>query len=159
MRTIFKENRLAHKLSESFGESAKGVGANIKNLAKDAYAGPREAFRQKDPIGVIGGTVVSGLDVVFRSGDAIIQGIAGREVQSADVVDDVKNVVTSTAGAIGNLLTFKPIKALKSGVSAASSAFQAPQSALVQIGKGVTGTSTASISNATRSAATKTLAA
>jgi hypothetical protein len=113
---------------------------NFKQLASDNINKPKQAFKEGNAVGGALGGVVSVWDVATRSGDALVQGIAGKEITDANVVGDIKNVVTSTAGAVKEIVTLHPIRAGKQIISGVSSAFQAPQSAITQLGRAATGT-------------------
>lgn len=130
MRDFCTENRLVTlKISENF-----------KQLAADNFHKPAQAIRDGNIAGGVLGYGVSAWDVVTRSGNALAQGIADKRITDANVLGDIKNVATSTVSAIGKLITLKPIQAGKEVLSGVSSAFQAPQSLVTQIGRNATGT-------------------
>ena len=130
----------AGKQSENRLIQNNEIMGNFKKLASDNYNKPRQAFKDGNTTGAVLGAGVSAWDVATRSGDALVQGIAGKEITDANVYGDIKNVVTSTASAAKEIVTLHPIRAGKQVISGVSSAFQAPQSAVTQFGRSVTGT-------------------
>jgi len=113
---------------------------NFKQLGSDNIQKPTRAIKEGNVLGGGLGYGVSAWDVATRSGDALFQGIAGKEITDANVIGDIKNVATSTAGAVKEIVTLHPVKAGKEVISGVSSAFQAPQSLITQAGRAATGT-------------------
>ncbi|MFA6259187.1 MAG: hypothetical protein WCX29_01095 [Candidatus Peribacteraceae bacterium] len=130
MKDAYAENRLV----------TLKIGENFKQLAADNFHKPTQAIRDGKIAGGALGYGVSAWDIVTRSGDALVQGIADKKITDANVLRDIKNVATSTVSAIGKLITLKPIQAGKEVLSGVSSAFQAPQSLITQMGRSATGT-------------------
>ena len=113
---------------------------NFKQLGADNFKKPAKAIQEGNVAGGVLGYGVSAWDVATRSGDALFQGIAGRKIEDANALGDVRNVISCTANAVGNVLTFRPRELVKNVISGTSSAFQAPQSLITQAGRAATGT-------------------
>lgn len=127
-----KEKRLIAK-GEIMGNFGKLISTNIQK--------PKRAFKDGNVVAGLSGTAVSIWDLLTRSVDAGVQGIAGREIdEDANTIGDVSNVVYSTGSAVKNLLTGRFADAGKDVLSGVSSGFQAPQSLVTQVGRAATTT-------------------
>jgi len=124
------EHRLiALKIAENFGR-----------LFSDNIKKPTQAMKDGKHVGGVLGYGVGALDVATRSGDALFQGIADRKIEDASVMGDIGNVISKTVDVIYHTVTMQPKKAAKDAISGVSSAFQAPQSLITQMGRAATGT-------------------
>lgn len=110
---------------------------NIQELGSDTFGTYiREPIKDGNPVQAVLGIPAAAARAVLEAPDAVFEGALDRRLDLKTdnrIIRDVSEIGKSSAAAVGNLLTLKPVQALKSVGGVGLAVLRTPQSMLMEV--------------------------